>query len=95
MKRFACLNLCSVGLSIACLDALIAVCILSLSSYHLFYDFMDLTQWQQADVQIMSPFGTFVATLGNKIYKFTSIRLTFLIFKWTMCWCMNSPRLSI
>ncbi|XP_034114655.1 uncharacterized protein LOC117574800 isoform X1 [Drosophila albomicans] len=67
MKRFACLNLRSVGLSIACLDALIAVCVLSLSSYHLYYDFMDLTQWQQAEVQITSPFGTFVATLVDYV----------------------------
>lgn len=65
MKRFACLNLRSVGLSIACLDALIALSTLSLCSYYLYYDFMDLTQWQQNDVQILSPFGSFIATLGN------------------------------
>lgn len=65
MKRFACLNLRSVGLSIACFDALIALSTLSLCSYYLYYDFMDLTQWQQNDVQILSPFGSFIATLGN------------------------------
>ncbi|EDW68099.1 uncharacterized protein [Drosophila virilis] len=67
MKRFACLNLRTLGLSIACLDALIALSILSLCSYHLYNDFMDLNQWQQNDVQILSPFGTFVATLVDYV----------------------------
>lgn len=69
MKRFACLNLRTFGLSIACLDALTALCILSLSSFYLYNDFMDLTQWQQNDVQILSPFGAFVATLGKQRNK--------------------------
>ncbi|XP_032597685.1 uncharacterized protein LOC116806023 [Drosophila grimshawi] len=67
MKRFACLNIRSFGLSIASLDVLIALCTLSLCSYHLYNDFMDLTQWQQSDVQILSPFGTFVATLVDYV----------------------------
>ncbi|XP_023177956.1 uncharacterized protein LOC111604219 [Drosophila hydei] len=67
MKRFACLNLRTFGLSIACLDSLTALFILSLSSFYLYNDFMDLTQWQQNDVQILSPFGAFVATLVDYV----------------------------
>ncbi|XP_068157901.1 uncharacterized protein [Drosophila tropicalis] len=67
MKYFACLNLRSMGLSIACLDIIIALSILGICSYHLYLDFLDLSQWQQNDVQIMSPFGTFIATLVDYV----------------------------
>ncbi|KRF99455.1 uncharacterized protein Dwil_GK27422, isoform A [Drosophila willistoni] len=67
MKYFACLNLRSMGLSIACLDIVIALSILGICSYHLYLDFLDLSQWQQNDVQIMSPFGTFIATLVDYV----------------------------
>ncbi|XP_017847333.1 uncharacterized protein LOC108603229 [Drosophila busckii] len=67
MKRFDCFNLRSFGFSLASLDALLALSILSLSSYHLYYDFMDFTFSQQTDVQILSPFGTFVATLVDYV----------------------------
>ncbi|XP_030374958.1 uncharacterized protein LOC115624387 [Scaptodrosophila lebanonensis] len=67
MKRLACLNLRAFGLSIACVDILIAAGTLALCSYHLYNDFTDLSQWQKDDVQILSPFGADVATLVDYV----------------------------
>lgn len=66
MKYFEFLSLSSVGLCIACGDLLLAVSILGPSSFYLYLDFMDIEKWEQdAEVEALTPIGTFFSTLGN------------------------------
>jgi len=81
MKYFEFLSLSSVGLSIACVDLLIALSVLVPSSYYLYYDFMDIEMWEQDTEVALSPIGTFFSTLGN-------------FLQWTICGCGSFPRFS-
>ncbi|XP_065722825.2 uncharacterized protein [Drosophila suzukii] len=68
MKYFEFLSLSSVGLSIACVDLLIALSVLVPSSYYLYYDFMDIEMWEQDTEVALSPIGTFFSTLVNYLW---------------------------
>ncbi|KMZ02613.1 uncharacterized protein LOC27208462 isoform X1 [Drosophila simulans] len=69
MKYFEFLSLSSVGLCIACGDLLLAVSILGPSSFYLYLDFMDIEKWEQdAEVEALTPIGTFFSTLVNYLW---------------------------
>ncbi|XP_017060821.1 uncharacterized protein LOC108101113 [Drosophila ficusphila] len=69
MKYFEFLSLSSVGLSIACVDLLIALSILGPSSYYLYFDFMDLESWEQdTQEETFTPIVTYFSTTVNYLW---------------------------
>ncbi|XP_017032477.1 uncharacterized protein [Drosophila kikkawai] len=69
MKNFEFWSLSSVGLSIACMEVLIALSVLAPSSYYLYFDFVDIEKWEHSDeVEALTPFGTFFSTLVDYLW---------------------------
>ena len=69
MKRFpCCLNLRSIGFSIAALDILFSVTALILCTYYLYRDYFNLTNWAIAsheNVKIIDPLSNMITSVGK------------------------------
>jgi len=67
MKRFTCFSLRSFGLGVASLDIILSLSTLAFCSYYLYNDLIQITNWQQDEIKVLSPLSNFMSSVVDYV----------------------------